>query len=288
VWNKGKKMPHTPEWEEKRLAAAREARKNIVWRHGYTRPKEHTQPMRDALAKDRKANPEKYKKLSIANLPKNSKGDKNGNWKGGKTPSIRAFRTAKKYQKWRKSVLERDGNKCRMCGTSEHLQVHHLIPISDCRDLSLLRMNGVTLCFDCHKAVDERWGHSEISGETRIGESIAILKTRPHAFRDYDTVGDWAFGSKTLLVLASELGDPKMEACLLIHELIEALLCKFSGVTQKEVVEFDIKFEGDGEPGANPKAPYHAQHMAAEAIEKYVADILKVDWESYGKKIESL
>ena len=47
---------------------------------------------------------------------------------------------------------------------------------------------------------------------------------------------------------------------MLIHELTEMVLCIDRGVTFKAVDRFDMEFEGAGEPGDDPKAPYHREH----------------------------
>ncbi len=64
----------------------------------------------------------------------------------------------------RSSILERDGHKCRNCGGTTHLQVHH-------RQYHICKVTGlriapwdysakylVTLCESCHKA-----GHNQFS-----------------------------------------------------------------------------------------------------------------------------
>jgi len=44
---------------------------------------------------------------------------------------------------------------------------------------------------------------------------------------------------------------------------------------------FDIQFEGDGEPGDDPKAPYHRKHQWASRLERMFAAELGVDWGKY-------
>ena len=56
----------------------------------------------------------------------------------------------KKFKEWAKSVKERDGNKCIICGKTERLNAHHIIP----REIKEFRFdtdNGVTLCPKDHK-----------------------------------------------------------------------------------------------------------------------------------------
>ena len=52
------------------------------------------------------------------------------------------------YRRLMKKVLERDGWRCRECGSIENLQVHHKIHRSQQGDDSLA--NLITLCVHCH------------------------------------------------------------------------------------------------------------------------------------------
>ena len=124
-----------------------------------------------------------------------------------------------------------------------------------------------------------------------------VIKVIDHKNHRYPTVGDWEFiGENDLVIRVSELGDLKMNYLASIHELVEALLCKFASpeVTGKEVDEFDMKFEkdrkenDDSEPGDQPYAPYHNQHKVATFIEMLLADTLEVSWADYEKRINSL
>lgn len=56
---------------------------------------------------------------------------------------------------WREQVLKRDGYKCRLCGSSERLEAHHIIPVSADPDgrYKYDRNNGITLCHECHAMI---------------------------------------------------------------------------------------------------------------------------------------
>lgn len=66
-----------------------------------------------------------------------------------------------RYRRWRESVFERDGYKCKICGSNKNIQAHHIIPWSQTRNNKGLRYdidNGITLCRKCHlKAHGGRW-----------------------------------------------------------------------------------------------------------------------------------
>lgn len=53
----------------------------------------------------------------------------------------------------RRMVLKRDGYRCTMCGATEDLQVHHVVPRR--ADGSNDSANLTTLCAECHARADE-------------------------------------------------------------------------------------------------------------------------------------
>ena len=56
---------------------------------------------------------------------------------------------------WKAKVRARDGNKCVICGATEDLHVHHIIPVSNDTEKKYIYNvgNGVTLCSKCHAMV---------------------------------------------------------------------------------------------------------------------------------------
>jgi hypothetical protein len=116
--------------------------------------------------------------------------------------------------------------------------------------------------------------------------TLAINEIRirfiPQSEQRYDTCGDWFSKDGTLHIFASEMQDARYQHLVAVHELVEALACNVDGVSQEAVDAFDM---GAGavieEPGNDPAAPYHKQHMAATAIERLLAEALGVDWTAY-------
>lgn len=111
----------------------------------------------------------------------------------------------------------------------------------------------------------------------------------PHREQRYPTSGDWQFGpDDTLTVTVSDLGDPRFNALVAIHEVVEALLCRERGITDEVVTKFDTDHLELEEPGDDPRAPYHAEHMAASVVEQALAALLGIDWEAYTASFAAL
>jgi hypothetical protein len=121
------------------------------------------------------------------------------------------------------------------------------------------------------------------------------IKTIPHARQRYETIGDWTIGPNGHIhIYVSELGDWRMEFAVAIHELVEMQLCRFLGITQTEVDDFDMAYEAQrvpdnyDEPGDDPRAPYHRQHCVATGIERIMVCMLGLSWKEYEARINSL
>lgn len=60
--------------------------------------------------------------------------------------------------KWAQIVKKRDNGVCKLCGTSENVEAHHIVPINVCKKMphskgveyALNLNNGITLCKECH------------------------------------------------------------------------------------------------------------------------------------------
>lgn len=122
------------------------------------------------------------------------------------------------------------------------------------------------------------------------------LKVIPHERQAYPTCGNWYFRGETLVIRVSKMSDWRYELCVGVHEIVEALLCKHAGISEKKVSEFDIRYEkdrargkyGDQEPGNDPDAPYRTQHFTADIIERILAAALFIKWGEYNHEVGSL
>lgn len=121
-----------------------------------------------------------------------------------------------------------------------------------------------------------------------------IIDVLPHQEQRYDTLGDW-YSVKTstgehLRIVVSSLHNPLAELALIVHELVEAVVCREDGISAEMVDQFDFGFiEGqkngvipkDAEPGDHPDAPYKEQHELATRIEKEVLHSVGMTWAEY-------
>lgn len=117
----------------------------------------------------------------------------------------------------------------------------------------------------------------------------------PHSAQRYETVGDYHDAGCNTFVTVSEMGDARMEFAVVIHEMIEDMLCKLRGISEPDAIKpFDEAYEaarpeGDtSEPGDSPDAPYHREHVFATHIERQICAEMGLDWDEYTKVVESL
>jgi hypothetical protein len=106
-----------------------------------------------------------------------------------------------------------------------------------------------------------------------VVSSVALLlevHVVPHHRQRYETVGDWEPGDPSHgvphRITVSETGDDTTNVACALHELVEFWLCRLRGIPEEIVSAFDIEFDGE-DPGADPEAPYHEEHMTATALE---------------------
>jgi len=133
-------------------------------------------------------------------------------------------------------------------------------------------------------------------GSGRSTKAVFTISQVPHKKQRYETVGDWIPG-KPAEIRVSKMKDQRYVFLVALHELIEYELCKKNGISDREVVAFDVNFEAerrnnlhpmDAEPGSDPRAPYKSEHEFATMIEMMVAQKLGVSWSAYEKAVLAL
>lgn len=111
--------------------------------------------------------------------------------------------------------------------------------------------------------------------------TITVRTLQPEHMR-YATLGDWRVEDGALLIEVSEnCGGQDERVLVALHEQIEAILCLKRGITQKIVDDFDLSFNGEGEPGDELDAPYRREHRFAMLVEHMMAHEMGVI--GYGK-----
>ena len=75
-------------------------------------------------------------------------------WRGGRTPEYLQGRGRSELRQWRERVLARDGHRCRICGRTDDVEVHHLLSYLKYPELGAVDDNGVVLCPWCHTRLD--------------------------------------------------------------------------------------------------------------------------------------
>lgn len=112
-----------------------------------------------------------------------------------------------------------------------------------------------------------------------------LIRTVRHSQQPYVTVGSWRIDDDSLSILVSKVGDSDEEFLIGLHELIEAYLCHKHDISHDAVIDYDTEFNDSGkkgEPGDQPDAPYHREHVYATNIERLVAGELRVNWADHG------
>lgn len=123
--------------------------------------------------------------------------------------------------------------------------------------------------------------------------NVSIRVINESAHRPFISGADWFFDDRgDLQVRVSKLSDWRREMCLAFHEAVEAVLCKFHGVSQKAVDAFDQQYEqthaSDLNAGDDPLAPYQREHNTATAVERILAGELFVQWKNYDDELAAI
>lgn len=125
------------------------------------------------------------------------------------------------------------------------------------------------------------------------------IKVIPHEHHRYpNTVGDYWYDKEGVLqVRVSNLGSEIFEKMVICHELIEEALTKHRGVTEQEIMDFDLYHNEriaqglvlpEAEAGFATNAPYRNEHAFATATELGMCALGNIDWYEYEKTVNNL
>lgn len=131
----------------------------------------------------------------------------------------------------------------------------------------------------------------------------------PHSAQRYPTVGDWQWqdiyddlqdiydnlfkknqkvvGQK-LQINISDTGNADSNFLIMVHEIIEAYLCRKNGVKESDVDKWDMDHLDSDDPGSIEGCPYLSEHTVATSIEIMLAYSQNIGWLAHNKRIEDL
>jgi hypothetical protein len=124
-----------------------------------------------------------------------------------------------------------------------------------------------------------------------------VSKAEISARKGFTGADWWISEDGTLQVRVERLATYGRTMSLMVHEITEAIICKFQGVTVEQVDKFDTEFErlhpeNKGiEAGDADGAPYGKAHMLATACERIVAAEMGIgscdSWKSYDDELSA-
>ena len=100
-----------------------------------------------------------------------------------------------------------------------------------------------------------------------------------------DSAGDYFEEGDTIRFIVAQSGNDEWDWLVLLHEMVEYVLVKKAGIPIAEIDAFDMAFQGDGEPGDDPSAPYRHAHSIATGVERIIAGSLGIDWKPYDEAV---
>jgi hypothetical protein len=108
-----------------------------------------------------------------------------------------------------------------------------------------------------------------------------IIEAVPKSEMRYATWGDWFQDGDCVKIQVMDDLDPDIQFLVALHELVEVKLCVMRGISQQQVDDFDMNFQGLDEPGDHPDAPYRKEHRQAMLIEHMMASFM--GFSDYGR-----
>ena len=109
----------------------------------------------------------------------------------------------------------------------------------------------------------------------------------PQEQQRYRTLGDyWRAADGDIFIRVQKFDDWRYEFLIALHELVEEAITRQRGIAEPEIKAFDEAHLDSESPGDLGNAPYHREHIFAEAIERLIADRLGVKWDDYATACE--
>ncbi len=121
-----------------------------------------------------------------------------------------------------------------------------------------------------------------------------IIKSVHKESQRYETLGDYYFEDGVRTFVITKTGNPLWDDLIFIHEFIEEVLTRNQGITEPQILEYDLEFERrlengevnkDAEPGEQSDCPYKVQHSVAESVERIMLNHLGISFGEYNETI---
>ena len=120
----------------------------------------------------------------------------------------------------------------------------------------------------------------------------------PHSQQRIGEVGDyWEVGPGAWVFRVSQMSKPVYSLLVLVHELVEWVICEALGIIEPDIFAFDKKWYEDrdsgipspySEAGHDPAAPYHRAHVLAEIAERMVCLACGESWTDYDHEVMTI
>jgi hypothetical protein len=115
------------------------------------------------------------------------------------------------------------------------------------------------------------------------------IETIPHKKQRYETLGDWQWSNAgDLQIKISQTNNEQYNFLLIVHELIEAYLCKFHKISEDTVDQWDMSHLQSRDPAQEVGCPYAKEHFTALRHERLLAGTLNLDWQIYEDKLDQV
>lgn len=116
-----------------------------------------------------------------------------------------------------------------------------------------------------------------------------IIESVPYDRMRYSTCGDyWTDADGTRHIVVAKLGNEQMEVAVALHELVEMFATESGGISEADILSFDTTHPELDDPGRDPRAPYHRDHVFAEAVERLFCERIGLNWDDYGAAVDAL
>jgi len=125
------------------------------------------------------------------------------------------------------------------------------------------------------------------------GDKDINIKFIDSKYQRYPTCGDYWETDNSVEIRITKQRNLDYHLTILLHEMIEYMLTEKRGLTEAEILKYDIEWNRleqlglttADEPGNEPGCCYSIEHRIAENYERQLAIQLGIDWATYEKNL---